>query len=553
MKNGLSALPLGGFGEIGMNLMVYECDNEMIIVDVGITFPDEFTPGVDVILPDIKYVRDNIKRLKGIIITHAHEDHIGGVAYLWEDMPVPVYVTKFSNMSLQSKLHEAGLAKEVPVHEVKSGQTVKIGTKFDVEFIGITHSIPESQALAIKTAHGTIIHTGDYKFDPNPSIGNKSNKERLKEIGDAGVLAMFGDSTNIFQTGNSGSEEEVFESLDELLTDRKNRIYICMVSSNVSRMKTAIELAIKHGRKVAIWGLSLKKMLKSAHKCGYIADELYSNIIDPIEAMSLPRNEVLLMVTGAQAESRAALNKIASGEIPLKLTPGDTVLLSARKIPGNERAIYHLINKLTKIGAEVLHGNEDFLVHVSGHGGRDETKEMYDLVRPQIAVPSLGEYSHMSAHLDLIKEIGVPNHFLIENGTRIYLGPDAPYVKVEDTTVGRLYVDGLNILDEDKFIIRERRHMSEQGLVVVSIGIDRQEGTISSDPIVKCCGIIDVELQADLVKDSVDIAKSAALETIAKKGIDIPKIEEAMRIAVRRQFRIERGRKPVTIATAIEC
>ena len=311
MKNGLSALPLGGVGEIGMNLMVYECDGDMLIVDVGITFPDEYAPGTDVILPDIAYVRENIKRLKGIVITHAHEDHIGGLAYLWEDMPAPVYLTEFANHVLQSKLQEMGLEKQVPIHLVRPEERIKIGN-FEVEYIEVTHSIPEGNAVALRTPYGTIMHTGDYKLDPNPALGNKSNLKRLKEIGDEGVLAMLGDSTNIFKPADSGSEGAVKESLDKVLAGRKNRIYFCTFASNVGRVKTALELAKKHNRKVALWGYSMKKMLRYAHDCGYINNDLYNHIIDPLEAMSLPRNQVLVLVTGSQAEPRAALAKLAN-------------------------------------------------------------------------------------------------------------------------------------------------------------------------------------------------------------------------------------------------
>lgn len=551
MKNGLSALPLGGVGEIGMNLMVYECDGDMLIVDVGITFPDEFAPGTDVVLPDIAYVRENIKRLKGIVITHAHEDHIGGLAYLWEDMPAPVYLTKFANHVLQAKLQDMGLEKQVPVHVVKPGARTKIG-KFEVEYIEVTHSIPEGNAVALRTPYGTIMHTGDYKLDATPTLGNASNLKRLKEIGDEGVLAMLGDSTNIFRLEDSGSEGAVKESLDKVLAGRKNRIYFCTFASNVGRVKTALELAKKHNRKVALWGYSMKKMLGYAHECGYISNDLYNHIIDPIEAMSLPRNRVLVLVTGSQAEPRAALAKLANNEIGLELTEGDTVLLSSKMIPGNERAIYHLINKLTKQGAEIVHEKSDF-VHVSGHAAQGEIAEMYKLIRPEIAVPVHGEYAHLKAHAEFAKKQGVPKQFVIENGTRVYFGPDSPKaVKEEGYRFGRMYVDGLNILDEDKYILRERRQMSFHGAVMVSAAIDRELGELCDDVVVKSQGIVDHTLQPELMTAAVEEATSAAEEAIGKYGVDIPKVEEAIRIAVRRLFSIERGRKPTTIVTVLE-
>lgn len=551
MKDGLSALPLGGVGEIGMNLMVYECDGDMLIVDVGITFPDEYAPGADVVLPDIAYVRENIKRLKGIVITHAHEDHIGGLPYLWEDMQAPVYLTKFASHVLQSKLQQMGLENEVPVNVVKPGDRTKIGN-FDIEYIDVTHSIPEGNAVAIRTKYGTIMHTGDYKLDPNPTLGNASNIKRLKEIGDEGVLVMLGDSTNIFKPKDSGSEGAVKESLDKVLAGRKNRVYFCTFASNVGRVKSALELAKKHNRKVALWGYSMKKMLGYARECGYIADDVFNNIIDPMEAMTLPRNQVLILVTGSQAEPRAALSKIANDEINLELTEGDTVLLSSKMIPGNERAIYNLINKLTKQGAEIVHEKSDF-VHVSGHAAQDEIAEMYKLIRPEIAVPVHGEYAHLKAQAEFAKSLGVPKQFVIENGTRVYLGPDAPKaVKEEKYQFGRLYVDGLNILDEDKYILRERRQLSFHGMVMVTAAVDRESGELCDDVTIKSMGIVDHSLQPELIEDAIKEATEAAEDAIDKYGVDVNKIEEAMRIAVRRLFRVERGRKPSTIATVLE-
>ena len=543
-------LPLGGLGEIGMNLMVYECDGEMIVVDAGITFPDNWTPGVDVVLPDIAYIRENIKRLKAIIITHAHEDHIGAMPYLWEEMPVPVYLSRFARMVLDDKMRQVGLDKQVPVHEVIPGKAFKIG-KFELEFANITHSIPESHSVMIRTPYGNLLHTGDYKFDPAPTLGDKSDEDRLKSFGDEGVLAMMGDSTNIFYPKTSGAEGAVQESLDKILNGRKNRVYFCTFASNVGRVKTALELALKHKRKVALWGRSMQKMLRYARDCGYIEDALYDNVIDPFEAMKLPRNKVLVLVTGSQGESRAALAKLANGDIGLELTPGDTVILSSKIIPGNERVIYNLMNKLTKIGAEIVHEKSDF-VHVSGHAARDEISHMYALIRPEISVPVHGEYQHLKAHADFAKELGVKKQFLIENGTRLYLGPDKAEIVKEDIQHGRNYVDGLNILDEDRYIIRDRRNLASDGVVMVSAAIDMRGRQLAAAPIVRSMGIIDEELQADLIAAAVTAATSAAKKELkGAKSVDAPSVEEAMRVAVRRLFKQERGRKPITVATVV--
>lgn len=553
MHKGLSALPLGGLGEIGMNLMVYECDNEMILVDVGLTFPDGRTPGAELVLPDIDYIRKNLSRLKGIVITHAHEDHIGALPYLWEEMQAPVYVTKFANHVLKDKLKSVGLHNEVPVNQVKPGDRIKIGKNFDVEYVELTHSIPESHGVAIRTKHGTIMHTGDYKFDDNPSLGNKSNKKRLKEIGDEGVLAMFGDSTNIFLDDSSGSEGDVKDSLDSILAGRKNRVYFCTFASNVGRVKTAIEIAARHNRKVALWGYSMKKMLKYAHQCGYIEDKYYNNIISPEEAMKKPKNEVLLLITGSQAESRAALSRVIAGQIDLKISQDDTVLLSSKIIPGNERPIYDMINNMVKQSVEVIHEKTDF-VHVSGHAGQSEIKEMYELIRPEIAVPVHGEFQHLRAQVDFAKKIGVPQQVLIENGTRVHLAPGKPEkIREESASFGRLYVDGLNILDEDRFILKERLQLSENGVVTVAFSFDGESGKLTDDPIIKSRGIIDPDLQPELIEEAISNAQDAFYKAYSRNGADLSAIEEAVRIAVRRAFRVERGRTPVTIVSGMMC
>lgn len=551
VPTGLTALPLGGAGEIGMNFMVYECDGSLIVVDVGLSFPDEFAPGVDLVLPDIRYVRENKHRLKAIIITHAHEDHIGGLPYLWEDMPAPVYVSPFARLVLESKLDEVGLLGDVPIIGVKPGERFKVGP-FDIEYIPVTHSIPESHALAIRTPYGNIVHTGDYKFDADPALGAVTDEARLKAVGDEGVLAMFGDSTNVFKPKVAGSEGEVAKSLDSVIAGCQHRIFFCTFASNLARVKTSAELAARHGRKLALFGRSLHNMTGHARKLGYISKELFETIISPEAAMDLPRNKVMFCVTGSQGEARAALSKLAAGEAgAMALEAGDTVIFSSRIIPGNEKTIFALMNRLARKGARIINEKSDF-VHVSGHAARDEIAKMYSLVRPQMAIPVHGEYQHMREQADFAKSLGVPRQFVIENGDRVHLAPGEPKVTREAVEAGRNYVDGLSILDEDRFILRERRQLSLEGVATVTLALDAQSGEIVAGPHIRTKGLIDEAVQEELLATVADEVKDALL-TRFKKGVisDIPHAEETMRQAVRRVFARERGRKPLTLTTVV--
>ena len=553
MHKGLSALPLGGVGEVTMAMMAYECDDEILLVDSGLTFPDEHTPGVDLVLPDIDYIRKNLKRLKGVVITHGHEDHIGALPYLWEEMPVPVYLTKFANLILQDKLKGVGLHNEVPVTEVRPGERFKVGKNFDLEYINVTHSIPETNAIAIRTPKGNIFHSTEYKFDDDPVLGNKTDKDRLKEFGDEGVIAMFGDSTNALLAGVSGSESDLRDSLSDILSKRKNRVFFCCFASHVGRMSTALKIAKKNNRKVAIWGYSIKKMIKYARHCGYIDQDVFDNIISPEEAMELPKNDVMFVITGSQAQTNAALYKLIREQLPIKMTKDDTVILSALAIPGNEKPIGVMLDKLARKGIEVVTKRFDF-VHVSGHGNKDEIKQMYDLIRPKIAVPIYGDFVQLREHARFAKEIGVPNPIVIENGTRLHLAPGEPKTQREESaSFGRVYIDGLNILDEDRFILKERTQMAEQGLVTVAFSFDGESGKLTGDPVIKSRGIIDPDLQPELVEEAVSSAQDAFFKAYSKNGADLPAIEEAVRIAVRRTFRVERGRNPVTIVSGMMC
>lgn len=548
---GLFILPLGGVEEVGMNMTVYECDGEMIIVDAGITFPDETTPGIDVIVPDTKYIRDNIDKLKGILITHAHEDHIGAMPYLWEEMPVPAYVTPFAKCVLEGKMSNNAL-KDLEIVEVTPGKPFHIGP-FEIEYMKVTHSVPEGNMIRLKTKYGSIVNTGDYKLDEDPIVGGLSDIERMKQIGDEGVLALCADSTNIYSPGRVPTETSLQESLGNIMADCENRIFVTLFASNVERLINVTGLAIKQGRKVGYMGRTLQNMVKYAKQCGFFPEEYEEHIMDPAAICELPRNKAVILLTGAQAQPNAALSKLADGDNfkGVQIEEEDTVIFSSRKIPGNEKNIYQLFNKLYGIKANVLHDGDAF-VHVSGHGYREETKEMYEMFRPQIAVPMYGEHQHIVGNATLAKSMGVKEQIILRNGQKLRIAPGKPEIVDPFVPCGRNYVDGHNILDEDQFIIKERRQLSYDGMATVTLVVEADTGVIVEGPLIKTKGVIDESLQGDLLEE----ARKEVMQSLHKAcdGLvtDANEGEEIMRQAVRRVFKRERGRRPVTVPCVVQ-
>ncbi len=548
---GLFTIPLGGVEEIGMNMTVYECDGEMIIVDAGITFPDETTPGVDVIVPDTRYIRDNIHKLKGILITHAHEDHIGAMPYLWEEMPVPAYVTPFAKCVLEGKMTRSSL-DNLKMVEVTPGKPFNIGP-FEVEFVKVTHSVPEGNMIRLKTKYGSIINTGDYKLDEDPIVGGESDIKRMKEMGNEGVLALCSDSTNIYSPGRVPTETELQKSLDTIFSDCENRLFVTLFASNVERLINVTGLAIKQGRKVGYMGRTLQNMVKYARQCGFFPEE-YNEHILPAEAVAkLPKNKAAIFLTGAQAQPNAALAKLANGDNfkGVEISPDDTVIFSSRKIPGNEKNIFALFNKLHGLKANVLHDGDAF-VHVSGHGYREETEEMYDMFKPEIAVPMYGEHQHIIGNVALAKEKGVKKQVVLRNGYRLKLAPGEPEIVDKFIPCGRNYVDGHNILDEDRFILKERRQLSYDGVVTITLVVEEGSGIIVEGPFIKTKGIIDEDLQSDILEIVLKDVKKELYKKCEGLVTDVKEGEEIMRNAVRRSFKRERGRRPVTIPCVVQ-
>lgn len=481
-------LPLGGSNEIGMNLNAYgfgpEGDKKWIVVDVGVTFAgEEGIPGVDLILPDPEFLETNKDDILAIVLTHAHEDHIGAMGWLWPRIPAPVYATPFTAHLLRDKLRERGIERKVPLHEVPLKHRFQIGP-FDIEYVTLTHSIAEPNGLAIHTPLGTVMHTGDWKIDIDPLIGEQTDSSRIRQIGDDGVLAMICDSTNVFSEGEAGSEAGVRQGLFEAIAEQKGKVAVACFASNVARILSTVEAATAAGRSVSLIGRSMLRITGAAKAVGLLQDATF---IEPEMARHLPDDKVLYLCTGSQGEPRAALARIAEGSHPfVTLGRGDTCLFSSREIPGNERAILELQNKLAMRGVTIITG-KDRHIHVSGHPCRDELRAMYEMVRPQIAIPTHGEQRHLMEHAKFALSLQVPEALAVKNGDMIRLAP-GPAAVIDEVPNGRLLVDGDAIIASDSETIRDRIRLGEHGYVMVSIAIDAK-GRIKAGPDVRARGL----------------------------------------------------------------
>ncbi len=534
-------LPLGGTGEIGMNLNLYGHAGEWLMVDLGITFGDDSTPGVDVIMPNPAFIEERRDELAGLVLTHAHEDHLGAVPYLWERLQCPVYATPFTLSVLRRKLVEADLVDRVPVTEVPLSGTFSVGP-FDIELITLTHSIPEPNALVIETPVGRVMHTGDWKIDPDPLVGPTVDEAALIRTGEAGVLAMVGDSTNALVSGDSGSEADVREALLDVVGRFENRVAVACFASNVARLETMARVGEAHGRQVALVGRSLWRMYESAKETGYLRD--IKPFVTEHDVGYLPRDKTLMICTGSQGESRAALPRIANGDHPeVSLDPGDAVIFSSRIIPGNEIAINRLHNRLSEQGVEVVTAYEEN-VHVSGHPARDELAQMYQWIRPKIAVPVHGEPRHLLAHAKLAEDCQVPKAIVGHNGSMIRLAP-GPGEIIDEVFTGRLAMDGRRLINLESTVIRDRRRMVYNGSAVATI-ILGPDGTISGLPMVSLHGIEEADTDGDVTDEVVEAVITAVERLPRRDRDDDDTVSEAARRAVRRSLRELCGKRPQT-------
>lgn len=541
----LAFVALGGAGEIGMNLNLYGYGrppegHQWLMVDLGVTFGDGSIPGVDVITPDPAFIVQRRDRLLGLVLTHAHEDHLGAVPYLWQRLGCPIWATPFTISILTRKLREAGLDGQVPIHTVPLGGHVTIGP-FDIELVTVTHSIPEPNALAIRTPLGTIVHTGDWKFDPAPVVGPLSDEEALRKLGDEGVLAIVCDSTNVFTPGVSGSEAELEKTLTDLIGESEGRVAVACFASNVARLETIAKAAAASGRDVVLAGRSLRRMDEAARENGYLAGT--RAFLDEDAAGWLPRERTVIICTGSQGEPRAALSRIAAGDHPrVELEDGDTVIFSSRVIPGNEIAIGKLQNDLVRRGIEIITWR-DHHVHVSGHPARDELMKMYQLVRPRIAVPVHGELRHMLEHADLAEDCQVQQAVVAENGGMIRLAPGRAEI-IGQVPVGRLAVDGNRIVPIDGALVRDRNRAIYHGSAVVTVVLDKK-GRVRDEVQVSTLGVMEAgdEGALGVVRETVE---EIIVALPAVKRADDAAVKEAVRIAVRRVFRDRFDKRPVT-------
>jgi ribonuclease J len=538
-------LALGGLGEIGMNAYLYgfgpEDARRWLMVDCGITFPEgEFDPGIDVILPDVRFIEENRADLAGIVITHAHEDHIGAVIELWPRLKAPIYATPFTAGMLKSKLAEYGNSLQIPVHVVPLDSRFNVGP-FDIEMVSLAHSIPEMSALAIRTPLGMVFHTGDWKLDATPTLGAPVDESRMAKLGNEGVLALVIDSTNAFREGVSPSEQEVSRSLADIVKKAPRRVAVTTFSSNVARVKGVADAARAAGRQLVVAGRALHRVIQVAIDTGYLPQGF--KYLDQDQFTYLDRSDIVLLCTGSQGEPRAALARIAEEEHPeISLDKGDIVIFSSRTIPGNEKAVGRIQNNLARNGCDILTDNEA-LVHVSGHPRRDELRQMYRWMRPKVVVPMHGETRHLKAQAELAREMGVKTVFPLTDGEILRLAPD-PAV-IDDAPVGRLFRDGRLLVPETDGPVRERRKLSIVGVVLVSLVLSRK-GAVLADPQAVIDGVPAANAEGDDMLDIVLDAVDGTLRSIPPQNRKNPEnVGESVRRAVRAAVNEAWGKKPI--------
>tara|TARA_B100001167_G_scaffold105384_1_gene64432 strand:+ start:1325 stop:2992 length:1668 start_codon:yes stop_codon:yes gene_type:complete len=544
-KEELLFCPLGGSGEIGMNMNLFSYGKpeaqKWIIVDIGVTFADDSIPGIDLIYPDPGFIIDKKKDLLGIVLTHAHEDHIGAIAHIWPKLKCKMYATPFTAVLIKEKFKEKKIDIGKNLKIVDLNGNIKLGP-FKIEFITLTHSILEPNGLLIETPAGIVLHTGDWKVDPNPLIGNKIDQTKLKEIGNKGVLAMICDSTNVFSHGRAGSEADVRTNLLKLMSNLKKRIIVTSFASNVARMETIFYCAEKTKRQISLVGRSMHRIYKAAKQCGYL-----KNVISPIdarEAKKISREKIVYLCTGSQGEPMGAMMRIINYTHPdVFIEKEDTVIFSSKIIPGNEKKLYKLHNQLVKNQIDVISEETDF-VHVSGHPNREDLRDMYDWVKPKSVIPVHGEHRHMAEHISFAKEMQVPYPVQVENGDIVKLFPGQKPEVFDKAPVGRLYVDGIISVNEDSQSIRERKNLANNGYLEVTILINGK-GKLFKKPLVSFKGLPIEEAQDffyDLEDEIENISRTFSLNNKKQES----NLIEALKISCRKIVKEKTGKKPYT-------
>ena len=502
MAEKLKFFALGGLNEIGKNMYVYEYDDEIIVVDCGIGFPDDDMYGIDSVIPDITYLTKNRDRVKAIVITHGHEDHIGAMPFVMDELTsVPVYCTALTAALVNIKLTERGNAKKVKMNVVAAGDTVKIGNHFKVEFIHVNHSIPDSVALAIRTPAGTVIHTGDYKIDTTPIDGGMIDLVRFGELGRKGVLALVSDSTNVENPGYSLSESVVAQNFENQFKECSQRIIVTTFASNVHRLQQVINCAKKYGRKVSVTGRSMENVLRVATELGYM-NIPQGVLVDINQIKSLPREKTVIITTGSQGETMSALHKMAFGEHRhVEITAGDKIILSASAIPGNENSISRVIDELFRKGATVVY-ERGYQLHASGHACREELKLMLALIKPKFFIPVHGEYRHMKLHAELAKQMGVPAKNVVITDLGKIVEISGRTIKLTGTVPsGKIFVDGTGVGDVGSVVLRDRKHLAQDGMVVAVVSLSSEDGSLVSGPDIITRGFVYVKENEEIIND----------------------------------------------------
>ncbi len=547
----LKIIPLGGLGEIGLNMMVFEYKDTMFIVDAGLMFPEDYMLGIDYVIPDITYVRQNRSKVAGIVLTHAHEDHIGALTYLLKDVNVPIFSTPFTLGFVRYKLEEHDMLSDVSLHEVAPGETLRIGD-FELEFIRVSHSVVDGIGLAIKTPRGLIVHTGDFKISLTSINGMMTDVNRFAQCGKEGVLALLSDSTNVEREGYTKSAQEIGETLANITRGSKGRIIVALFASNVARIQQITKIAQERGRKVLFNGRSIEISVNLARELGYIdiPKDLEINI-NQIDEYS--DDEIIMIMTGSQGEPMSALARMANGtHKQIKIRSGDTVVLSSKFIPGNEKAIANIINKLYKLGADVIY-EKISSIHVSGHALQEELKLMINLTKPEYFIPVHGEYRHLILHTRLAEECGISKEkiLLAQNGQIIEFDEKGGRINGSVPT-GRILIDGKGIGDVGRSVLKERRALSEEGLVVVNMAFDEETGIVVYGPEIVSRGFVFENQTGHLLEE----AKCVILEIVDEESPEVPKrieiIRSKIQVALRQYFYFAIKRRPVILPFIME-
>lgn len=545
-------IPLGGMGEIGKNMTLLESDGAILVLDCGLAFPRDAMPGIDLVLPDFSYLLSRRDDVVGIVVTHGHEDHFGALPFVLREISVPVYSSRLTLALAKSKLDEHGLLRKARLHEVDSDSQLDLGP-FRVSFAAVTHSVPDALAVLVETPLGTVVHSGDYKFDHTPIDGRTTQIDRLAALGEKGTLALLADSTNVEVEGSTGSESQVGHAFHQIFAEAEGRVIMASFASHIHRIQQAVEIADLHGRKFAVAGRSMVKNVNIARNLGYLRVP-EGSMIRLGDIHEHEPHELLILTTGSQGEPLSALTRMAYDDHPqVALRPGDTVVMSAKPVPGNEVSVMNTINRLLKAGARVIYGAETG-VHVSGHAAREDARMLINLVKPRVFVPVHGEYRHQHLHAELARRMGIPDDriFILDNGDVLEIGQSSAAV-VDEVRAGMMFVDGLEIGDADHVVMRDRQRLSEDGLVIAVVTVSVQTGDLLGEPELVARGMLyDDDRQAELLEEARDVLVERLEETAGEHGTGQRLLQEDIGQVLSRFIYKRTRRSPLILPVVVE-